>query len=346
MEKIDREYTLDDFDYDLPQNLIAQNPAESRDTSRLFVVEKQGKFIHSNFKSLTDFLHSGDILVFNNTKVINARIFCTRESDKVIEVVLTDQLSAARWLIISNSTKKLKVNDIIYPLKNKNINFTIINKNAENIEIETNIELTETILNEIGEVPLPPYIKRAANNFDSERYQTIYAENSGAVAAPTAGLHFTDEIFSFLKEKEIESIFITLHVSWGTFSPVRDNSISKHKMHTEKFMLDNIAAERINSAREEGRRIIAVGTTSLRVLESTFRDGKNFPEEGVTDIFIYPPYNVKSADGLLTNLHTPKSTLLMLVAAFAGYDLIMSAYKEAVEMKYRFFSYGDAMLII
>jgi len=351
MKKIDKEYTkeytLEDFNYNLPKELIAQHPAESRDTSRLFVIKKNDKkFIHSNFKSLTNFLQSGDTLVFNNTKVINGRIFCTRESGGVIEIVLTGQISPARWLIISNSTRKLKVNDRIYPVKNKNINFTITGKTAENIEILTNVELTELILTEIGEVPLPPYIKRACDNFDSERYQTIYAENSGAVAAPTAGLHFTDEIFSLLKEKGIESIFITLHVSWGTFSPVRDNNLSKHKMHSEKFVLDDYAVERINSARKEGRRIIAVGTTSLRVLESTFKDGENTPEEGTTDIFIYPPYIVKSADALLTNLHTPKSTLLMLVASFAGYDLIMNAYKEAVAMEYRFFSYGDAMLII
>jgi S-adenosylmethionine:tRNA ribosyltransferase-isomerase len=166
------------------------------------------------------------------------------------------------------------------------------------------------------------------------------------VAAPTAGLHFTDEIFSLLKENGIESVFITLHVSWGTFSPVRDNNLSKHMMHSEKFILDNYSAEKINFAREEGRRIVAVGTTSLRVLESTFKDGKNIPYEGATDIFIYPPYSVKSVNGLLTNLHTPKSTLLMLVSSFAGYDLIMNAYKEAIEMEYRFFSYGDAMLII
>jgi len=340
-------YTLEDFNYNLPKKLIAQHPTESRDTSRLFVIERNtGKFIHSDFKALPNFLQSGDTLVFNNTKVLHGRIFCLRESGGLIEIVLTGQISPARWTVISNSTKKLKVNDRIYSVKNKNIHFTITNKIDENIEIVSNIELSELILAEIGEMPLPPYIKRAADNFDSERYQTIYAENIGAAAAPTAGLHFTDEIFSLLKEKGIESIFITLHVSWGTFSPVRDNNLSKHKMHSEKFILDNTAAERINSAREEGRRIVAVGTTSLRVLESTFKDGKNISTEGATDIFIYPPYNIKSANALLTNLHTPKSTLLMLVASFAGYDLIMNAYKEAVEMEYRFFSYGDAMLII
>jgi len=347
MKKIDKEYTLEDFNYNLPKNLIAQNPTESRDESRLFVIKRDdGKFIHANFKSISNFLQNGDVLVFNNTKVIKGRILCSRESGGILEVVLTEQISPAKWLVISNNTKKLKVNDRIYPIKNKNINFIITNKLVESIEIITNVELTEIILNDIGEVPLPPYIKRPGNNFDSERYQTIYAENSGAVAAPTAGLHFTDEIFTLLKEKGVESIFITLHVSWGTFSPVRDNNISKHKMHSERFILDNYSAERINLAREEGRRIIAVGTTSLRVLESTFKDGKNIPLDGTTDIFIYPPYSVKSVNGLLTNLHTPKSTLLMLAASFAGYDLIMNAYKEAVEMEYRFFSYGDAMLII
>jgi S-adenosylmethionine:tRNA ribosyltransferase-isomerase len=347
MKKIDKEYTLEDFNYNLPKNLIAQNPSESRDESRLFVIKKNDEiFIHSNFKSICSFLQRGDILVFNNTKVIHGRIFCTRESSGKLEIVLTEQISSDRWLNISNNTKKLKINKKIYPVKNRDINFTITNKLSENIEITSNVELTETVLNEIGEVPLPPYIKRPGNNFDSERYQTIYAKEIGAAAAPTAGLHFTDEIFTLLKENGIESVFITLHVSWGTFSPVRDNRLAKHKMHSEKFLLDNYAAERINSAREEGRRIVAVGTTSLRVLESTFKDGKNIPCDGDTDIFIYPPYSIKSVNGLLTNLHTPKSTLLMLAASFAGFDLIMNAYKEAIEMEYRFFSYGDAMLII
>jgi len=347
MEQLKKEYTLKDFYYDLPENLIAQKPADSRDESRLFIVDKSiGEFTHTSFKSLTNYLKDDDLLVFNNTKVLNARIYCIKETGGSLEIVLTQKISPLCWYIISNRTKRLKLNDKFYPLKNRDIIFTVTGRSGEYIEVSTNIELTEKVLIETGEVPLPPYIKRESNRVDAERYQTIYAEEIGAVAAPTAGLHFTEQTLNDLKKKGIELVFTTLHVSWGTFSPVRDDDLSLHKMHSEKFILDNYSAERINSARSEGRRIVAVGTTSLRVLESTFKNGFNVAGEGKTDIFIYPPAEVKSADVLFTNLHTPGSTLLMLVSAFAGYNLIMDAYKEAVKMEYRFFSYGDAMMII
>lgn len=347
MELQKKEYTLEDFYYNLPERLIAQKPADSRDESNLFVLNRTtGEFTHTAFKSLIDFLNKGDLLVFNNTKVLNARIYCSKESGGFLEIVLTQKISNNRWFIISNRTNRLKINSIFFPVKNKEIIFTVKGRSGEYIEVETSLELSDDILLEIGEVPLPPYIKRESNQLDIERYQTIYAASSGAAAAPTAGLHFTDEILNALKDKGIELVFTTLHVSWGTFSPVRENDLSKHKMHSEKFILDNYSAERINSARVQGRRVIAVGTTSLRVLESTFSDGVNVPGEGYTDIFIYPPCQIRSADALFTNLHTPGSTLLMLVAAFAGYGLIMKAYEEAVRMEYRFFSYGDAMFII
>jgi len=347
MEQLKKEYNLKDFYYNLPEKLIAQKPVESRDESNLFVLNRNSRdFIHTDFKSLINYLDSNDLLVFNNTRVINARIYCTKESGGLLEIVLTQKISNNRWFIISNRTKRLKLNDTILPVKNKNIKFSVRGRSGEYIEVETNVELTEDILLEIGEVPLPPYIKRESNQFDADRYQTIYAEESGAVAAPTAGLHFTSDVLDALKNKGIELVFTTLHVSWGTFSPVRENDLSKHKMHSEKFILDNISAERINLARAIGKRIVAVGTTSLRVLESTYVNGVNVAGEGDTDIFIYPPYTVKSADALFTNLHTPGSTLLMLVAAFAGYELVMNAYEEAVRKEYRFFSYGDAMLII
>lgn len=347
MEQLKKEYTLKDFYYNLPERLIAQKPVESRDESRLFVLNrKNGEFIHAGFKSIVDYFDNNDLLVFNNTRVINARIYCKKESGGLLEIVLTRKISTGRWFIISNRTKRLKLRDIFYPVKNKNIKFSVVDRAGEYIEIETSVELTDNILREIGEVPLPPYIKRESSSIDEDRYQTIYAEHSGAVAAPTAGLHFTDNILNSLRDKGVELVFTTLHVSWGTFSPVREDELSKHKMHSEKFILDNISAERINSARSQGKRIIAIGTTSLRVLESTLKNGMNIAGEGFTDIFIYPPCEIKSADALFTNLHTPGSTLLMLVAAFAGYDLVMKAYEEAVRMEYRFFSYGDAMLII
>ena len=341
------EYRLEDFVYDLPENLIAQRPVESRDDSRLFVLNRiNKKFIHSCFRSLPDYLNRNDLLVFNNTKVLPARIYCARSSGGLMEIVLTRKITGYRWFVISNRTKRLKVNDTFHPLKNDRITFTVRGRSDEYIEIESSENLTESVLENIGEIPLPPYIKRKSGIIDISRYQTVYAREGGAAASPTAGLHFTDDIFNKLAGKGIETTFITLHVSWGTFSPVRENDLSKHKMHSEKFILDKNAAEKINSIRSSGGRIIAVGTTSLRVLESTYIDGINVASEGFTDIFIYPPYNVKSVDALITNFHTPESTLLMLVSAFAGYELIMKAYEEAVKMQYRFFSYGDSMLIL
>ncbi len=347
MKKLKKEYTLKDFYYNLPEELIAQKPIEKRDDSKLFIIDRKNEeFTHTSFKSLIDFLYTDDLLVFNNTKVLNARIYCIKESGGALEIVLTEKLGAARWYIISNRTKRLKLNDKFYPAKDRSVIFKVLGRSGEYVEVETNVDLTEERLLNIGEVPLPPYIKRESDEFDLDRYQTIYAKHSGAVAAPTAGLHFTEDVLAALKEKGIEFVFTTLHVSWGTFSPVRDEDLSKHEMHSEKYILDNISADRINSARSQGRRIVAVGTTSLRVLESTYQNGFNLPGEGATDIFIYPPQKVESVDVLFTNLHTPESTLLMLVTAFAGYELIMKAYEEAVRNEYRFFSYGDAMLII
>jgi S-adenosylmethionine:tRNA ribosyltransferase-isomerase len=340
------EYTLEDFYYDLPEKLIAQTPSNKRDESRLFLLNRHnGNFEHSVFNKISDHLQSGDILVFNNAKVIHARIFCTRETGGKVEIVLAQRIDVLNWFVICNRTKRLKHGDKIFPIKDTSLSFTITGREDEYLIINTSTPLTDEILKEIGEVPLPPYIKRENIASDSERYQTVYASISGAVAAPTAGLHFTEEIISGLKVKGIDTAYTTLFVSWGTFSPVRDNDLRKHKMHSEKYMLDSETAEKINKGRKEGRRIIAVGTTSLRVLETTYIDGMNQSGTGDTSIFIYPPYSIKSIDGLITNLHTPYSTLLMLVSAFAGYDLIMKAYDEAVMMEYRFFSYGDAMFI-
>jgi S-adenosylmethionine:tRNA ribosyltransferase-isomerase len=342
-----KEYRLEDFFYDLPENLIAQNPAESRDHSKLFILDRRsGEFRHSYFKSLPDYLNPGDLLVFNNTKVLHARIYCEKTTGGLLEIVLTRKISGNRWFVISNRTGRLKSHDKFHPVKNNKIIFTVKGRLDEYIEVECNEELTESLLEVIGEIPLPPYIKRGSNCMDHERYQTVYASKAGAAASPTAGLHFTDEIFTKLHDKGIKTEFVTLHVSWGTFSPVRENDLSKHKMHSEKFILEKKAAEKINSTRFSGGRIIAVGTTSLRVLESTYSGIENTASEGFTDIFIYPPYQVKSADALITNFHTPESTLLMLVSAFAGYELIMEAYREAIKMQYRFFSYGDSMLIL
>jgi len=344
---MEKKYNLSDFDFNLPDDLIAQKPTLKRDESRLFVVNrKNDSFIHEKFHNIIDYINEDDVLVFNNARVIPARMFFKRESGGLVEVVLARRLGELNWLVITNRTKKLKNGEVLTSVVDDSSKFKVLGRDDEYLKIETLIEFTDELLDEIGKMPLPPYIKREATEFDKERYQTVYASESGAVAAPTAGLHFTGELLDSLKIKGIGIEFLTLYVSWGTFQPVRDNDLSMHKMHTESYFLSESAADNINRARKEGRRIIAVGTTSLRVLESTYCDGRNIPGFGETDIFIYPPNKIKSIDCLITNFHTPYSTLLMLVSAFAGYDKIMSAYKEAVNMKYRFFSYGDAMLIV
>ena len=340
-------YTLDDFDFKLPDNLIAQYPIENREDSRLLVLNKKThQTDHKHFKQIISYFEPGDVLVFNNAKVIKARIYCKRKSGSNIELVLIEKLNQKEWKVLCNRKKRMKVGEIISPVENKSINFLIKEKENDYIIIESNTILSDEILNEIGNVPLPPYIDRESTNFDSIRYQTVYAEESGAVASPTAGLHFTNELLNQLKEKGVNLVFVTLIVSWGTFQPVRSLDIETHKMHQEKYVITENAAEIINNARKEGCNIFSVGTTSLRVLETTYINGYNIPGEGLTDLFIYPPYEIKSIDGLITNFHTPKSTLLMLVSAFGGYDYIFEAYKEAVSKNYRFFSYGDSMIIL
>lgn len=339
-------YFLEDFYFDLPQELIAQYPAEKRDASRLFVLNRQsGTHIHSHFSRLCDFLRTGDLLVFNDTKVIHAKIPSKRTTGGVVEIVLTKRIDDRRWEAISNKMKRLKQGEKLTPLKNHAISLIITKRIGDNLEIESDISLTEYILNEIGEIALPPYIRRTASGTDEERYQTVFARTGGAVAAPTAGLHFTADLMEKIRIMGVQTAFVTLHVSWGTFQPVRMRNIGNHTMHSEQYTLSEETARAINNAREHGSRIIAVGTTALRVLESTFVNAVNTAGSGETDIFIYPPMRIRSINALLTNFHTPYSTLLMLVSAFASHDAIMKAYGEAINLRYRFFSYGDAMLI-
>ncbi|HPW51340.1 MAG TPA: tRNA preQ1(34) S-adenosylmethionine ribosyltransferase-isomerase QueA [Spirochaetota bacterium] len=337
---------LSDFDFDLPERLIAQKPLPDRSSSKLLVMDrKKGVLKHDAFSHIDSYLRSGDILIFNNAKVINARLYFIRESGARVEFVLSFRLSDKIWYAISNRTKKLHQGEVLISEKDSSVSINVRGRSGDYVEIETSVSFDEDILRAIGEVPLPPYIRRDAENSDMERYQTVYAKEAGAVAAPTAGLHFTKELIQKINDKGAECAYLTLYVSWGTFSPVRHDDLSLHKMHSEKYFLSETVASKINSARKDGRRVIAVGTTSLRVLESTLKGGENVPGEGVTDIFIHPPYEVRSADCLITNFHTPKSTLLMLVSAFAGYENIMNAYRIAVENDYRFFSYGDSMFI-
>ncbi|MBN2041509.1 MAG: tRNA preQ1(34) S-adenosylmethionine ribosyltransferase-isomerase QueA [Spirochaetes bacterium] len=341
-----RKYTLDDFNFELPEDLIAQHPAGLREQSRLLVFDRNtGKIDHSFFYKIGEYLKPGDILILNNARVIPARLYFKRQSGGLVEILLNRKLSENKWLAISNRTKRLKSGEVLESNADSDIAFKVISRVGDNLEIESNTELSEEVLLRIGEVPLPPYIKRESGKTDIERYQTVYSETGIAAAAPTAGLHFTDDLLNQLEQTGIVIVRLTLNVSWGTFKPVRDNELEKHQMHIEDFNLPKKTADIINTARDEGRRIIAVGTTSLRVLESTFKNGRNVAGTGETDIFIYPPYNIKSIDAMITNFHTPRSTLLMLVSAFAGYEKIMKLYKTAVEEKYRFFSYGDAMFI-
>ncbi len=340
-------FTLDDFNFTLPAELIAQYPKEKRDESRLFVLDRKNHtHTHSDFSSLPSFLKKSDILVYNDAKVISARIPSRRESGGAVELLLTARIDELRWTAITNRTARIAVGEIIHSEVDPLVEFRIIGKKNEIVEIESNTDLTDEMLSEIGLVALPPYIKREMTEDDRTRYQTVFARKSGAVAAPTAGLHFTEELVAAVKARGVNMVPVTLYVSWGTFQPVRTSDIARHRMHSERYLLGRESADVINNARKSGGRIIAVGTTSLRVLESTFIDGMSVPGEGETDIFIYPPMKVNSVDSMITNFHTPRSTLLMLVAAFAGYESIMDAYHEAVRLGYRFFSYGDSMLIL
>lgn len=338
---------LVDFDYFLPEELIAQEPLLCRDQARLLVLHKDTEEIeHRKFTDILSFLQKGDILVSNNTKVIPARLFGEKEgTGAVVEVFLLNQLDKKRWEVLVRPGKKVKVGTRII----------FAGGELEAVAIETTpsggriVEFVyEGIFREIiarlGQVPLPPYIKKTLTN--PERYQTVYAKEPGSAAAPTAGLHFTPTLIEALKEKGVEWVEILLHVGLGTFRPVKEENILNHQMHKEYFEITEQAAERINSALQENRRVIAVGTTSTRALESAFRDGCVCPGKGWTEIFIYPGYQFKVISGLITNFHLPKSTLIMLVSALAGREKVMKAYAEAVRERYRFFSFGDAMLII
>ncbi len=342
-----KEYLLKDFYFDLPEDLIAQYPGFHRDASRLLVVDTgSNTFSHRYFSELPSFLQDGDVLVMNNVRVIPARIYAKRATGGEVEIILTRKIDSTHWEIVCNRTKRIREDEILYARNNADVQFTVVKKSNDVICIESNTALTEEVLLDIGTIPLPPYIQRKAEDADYQRYQTVYASEAGAAASPTAGLHFTDRLMEDVMNRGVQIVFLTLYVSWGTFQPVRQDDISRHQMHSESFVMPEETASAVNLARSEGRRVIAVGTTSLRVLEATYREGKNHYGKGETDIFIYPPYNVRSADALVTNFHTPGSTLLMLVTAFGGYDTIMSAYKVAVNEGYRFFSYGDAMMIL
>ena len=341
-----------DFSFSLPDNLIAQFPPEKRGESRLLILDKKGhKLIHSSIKNFPEYIDSNTLVVFNNTRVRKARIYAKKagkefdiaQSHKDVEFLLIEKRGKKSWEIISRKSKKIRVNDKFF-LKD-GLEGKITKKEENSIVIEFSREITDEYLSEYGHVPLPPYIKREDSRIDETRYQTIFAEKIGSIAAPTAGLHFTDNIMKDLKEKNVEITYIDLNVGMGTFVPIRTERIEDHIMHNEIFHITKKAADIINYAKKKNKKILAVGTTVVRALESAYIDNKILPGDYNTSLFIYPGKKFKIVDQLFTNFHTPKSTLLVLVSAFAGRNFIKNAYDEAIRMKYNFFSYGDAMLI-
>lgn len=339
---------LKDFWYDLPERLIAQNPLEKRDMSRLLVVDrKKDAFEHRLFKDLPEYLEPGDCIVINNTRVIPARLLGEKEnSGGKIEFVLLKRIDQDVWEVILKPGRRAKPG-ARFVFGNGILKAEILEIVEEGNRIVKFYYdgVFEEVLDKVGIVPLPPYIH--ATPEDKERYQTVYSKINGSAAAPTAGLHFTPELFEVLKQKGIKVAEVTLHVGLGTFRPVKTQNIHEHHMHKEYYSIGPEACAVINETKEKGKRVVAVGTTSVRVLETVSgENGRISPASGETDIFIYPGYKFKMVDALITNFHLPESTLIMLVSAFAGKDRIMEAYKEAISKEYRFFSFGDAMLIL
>ncbi len=338
--------STEDFDYVLPQELIAQHPLEDRSASRLLVLDRNtGRFRDDSFKNIKNYLRPGDCLVLNDTRVIPARLYGKKiPTGGAIEFLLLKRLTGDEWEVILRPGRKA--------LPGARFEFGGGKLTAEILEVTADggrrvrfeyDGLFENVLDELGEMPLPPYITEKLE--DKERYQTVYSVNRGSAAAPTAGLHFTEELLDGIREMGVKTAFVTLHVGLGTFRPVKVDNVEEHKMHSEVYSVSPEAAETVNSARAAGGRIICVGTTSCRTVESAAVDGKLLPGSGSTDIFIYPGYKFKLTDCLITNFHLPKSTLIMLVSALAGREQVLAAYRHAVEEKYRFFSFGDAMFI-
>ena len=336
----------EDFDYDLPEELIAQTPLKNRDESKLLILDKNtGEIAHSYFKNIIDALEPGDVLVLNDTKVMPARLYGVKtDTNAVIEVLMLKEQGENTWTCLTRPAKRVKVGTIIkFSDKLSAECLSIGEEGIRELKFIYHGVFYE-ILDELGEMPLPPYIHEKLE--DKDRYQTVYAKNIGSAAAPTAGLHFTKELLQKIIDKGIKVEYITLHVGLGTFRPVNVEDISSHKMHSEYYEMTEETAKVLNEAKNNKNRIISVGTTSTRTLETIMNNYGEFKEcHGWTDIFIYPGYTFKAIDALITNFHLPKSTLVMLVSALAGTDKIMAAYKEAINKKYRFFSFGDAMFI-
>ncbi len=336
----------DDFDFELPEELIAQTPLDKRDSSKLLVLDKEtGNVEHKHFSDIIDYLSKNDVLVLNDTKVIPARLYGVKEETKaVIEILMLKDMGNNKWQCLAKPAKRVKIGTIVnFSDKLKAKCVKVDEEGIREFELIYDGILYE-ILDELGEMPLPPYIHEKLS--DKDRYQTVYAKNSGSAAAPTAGLHFTQDLLKKIEQKGVKILYVTLHVGLGTFRPVNVEDVTKHKMHSEYYEMSEEVAKQLNDAKKMGKRIISVGTTSTRTLETIMTLYGEFKECcGNTDIFIYPGYKFKAIDALITNFHLPKSTLIMLVSALAGKENIMNAYKIAVENEYRFFSFGDSMFI-
>ncbi|MCP4162302.1 MAG: tRNA preQ1(34) S-adenosylmethionine ribosyltransferase-isomerase QueA [Deltaproteobacteria bacterium] len=346
-------YDLKDYDYELPEDLIAHNPKDKRDSSSLLCLDREtGVTNHKIFTDIIDFFKPGDTLVLNNTRVVPARLYGKKETGGKIEILILDYIKGIEKLnkngffecdCLVKASKRPAVDSTLYF-----DGFTAVVTDFKNgvSTLRFDSSEIENILEEKGELPLPHYINKDEERDDRTKYQTVYAKEKGAVAAPTAGLHFTDELLSKLKDKGVDITYVTLHVGYGTFVPVRVSDIRDHKMHSEFFTVSKETADIVNSAKKDGRRVIAVGTTSVRTLEYASKEtGIVQPGSGSCDLFIYPGFKFNIVDAVITNFHLPESTLMMLISAFAGRENVINAYKEAIKKEYRFFSYGDSMLI-
>ncbi len=337
---------INTYDYDLDESLIAQTPIKNRDHSKLLVVNKKtGKYIDKHFYDIIDYLHEGDALVLNNTKVLPSRIIGHKiDTNAKIEVLLLKEIESDTWECLVRPQKRVKIGTKIHFEDNFSCTvLKVLNDGITHVKFEYTGIFVEH-LNSIGAMPLPPYIHESLK--DNDRYNTVYARVNGSAAAPTAGLHFTEELLNKIKEKGIQILYVTLNVGLGTFRPVTENDITNHDMHSELYEITEEVANKLNECKKNNKRIICVGTTSLRTLEANiqkYNEFKSTKEE--TDIFIYPPHKFKSADALITNFHLPKSTLVMLVSAFSSIDIIKNAYAHAQKEKYKFFSFGDAMFL-
>ena len=345
-----KKYKLSDFKYALPNKFVAQKPKQKREGSKLMVLNREEKSIkHKSFKNIVDYFKKNDLLIVNNTKVFPARLFATKDrTDAKVEIFLLRELGDRLWEVLVKPARKVRIGNKL--ILSKDLFCDVIDNTVSGgrvVRFEFGDQNFDDILNTIGHPPLPPYIKRDATKNDRERYQTVYAEKRGAVAAPTAGLHFTDQILKKLEKKGVRIHTVTLHIGLGTFKPVQVEALNRHHMDSEYFEVSAETALAINEAKLKRRRIFAVGTSTVRALETVNVSGFLIsPKKGWTNKFIHPPYEFKIVDGLITNFHSPESTLLMLISAFADYDFIKKAYKEAKKKNYRFLSYGDSMLIM